>query len=94
MNGGCRYAHDGMPHKTKIPQKPEGIGAESKSIGDGDSGILLGLDLVKVFGMVVVVEYKAYKYESIESGSLDSAIVDFNDFMSQLAYQLIFNEIK
>ncbi|KAJ8521879.1 hypothetical protein ON010_g17759 [Phytophthora cinnamomi] len=36
-----------MPHKTKIPRKPEGVGAELKSIVDGDSGVLLGQDLVE-----------------------------------------------
>ncbi|EGZ13033.1 hypothetical protein PHYSODRAFT_512848 [Phytophthora sojae] len=43
-----KHCHDGIPHKTKIPRKPEGIGAEIKAIADGDSGILLGLELVEV----------------------------------------------
>ncbi|EGZ30653.1 hypothetical protein PHYSODRAFT_421212, partial [Phytophthora sojae] len=41
------YCHDGIPHKTKIPRKPEGVGAELKAIADGDSGVLLGLDLME-----------------------------------------------
>ncbi|KAJ8566255.1 hypothetical protein ON010_g6869 [Phytophthora cinnamomi] len=42
-----KYCHDGMPHKTKFPRKPEGAGAELKSVADGDSGVLLGVDLVE-----------------------------------------------
>ncbi|EGZ05655.1 hypothetical protein PHYSODRAFT_533351, partial [Phytophthora sojae] len=37
--------------------------------------------------MVVVDQYKA-----VESGFLESAIVNFNTFISQLAYQLVFND--
>ncbi|EGZ11818.1 hypothetical protein PHYSODRAFT_444785, partial [Phytophthora sojae] len=36
-----KYCHDGIPHKTRIPIKPEGVGAELKTIADGDSGVLL-----------------------------------------------------
>ncbi|KAJ0407213.1 hypothetical protein ATCC90586_004525 [Pythium insidiosum] len=42
-----KYSHDGLPHKTKIARKPEGKGTELKAIADGDSGILLGLELVE-----------------------------------------------
>ncbi|KAF4136960.1 Transposase IS4, partial [Phytophthora infestans] len=42
-----KYTHDGIPHLTKIQRKPEGVGAELKSIGDGDTGILLGLDIME-----------------------------------------------
>ncbi|OWY99251.1 hypothetical protein PHMEG_00029778 [Phytophthora megakarya] len=41
------YCHDGLPHKTKIARKPEGKGTELKSIADGESGVLLGLELVE-----------------------------------------------
>ncbi|OWY95099.1 hypothetical protein PHMEG_00034987, partial [Phytophthora megakarya] len=42
-----KYCHDGLPHKTKIARKPEGKGTELKSIADGESGVLLGLELVE-----------------------------------------------
>ncbi|GMF59478.1 unnamed protein product [Phytophthora fragariaefolia] len=42
-----KYCYDGIPHKTKIPRKPEGVGAELNAIADGDSGVLLGLDLME-----------------------------------------------
>jgi hypothetical protein len=42
-----KYTHDGIPHKTKIARKPEGVGAEMKSIADGDSGIILGFDIME-----------------------------------------------
>lgn len=32
-----------LPHKTKIIRKPEGVGAEIKSLCDGESGNLLHL---------------------------------------------------
>ena len=39
---GGESAHrvEGMPHKTKIARKPEGVGAEMKALCDGSSGIL------------------------------------------------------
>ncbi|POM59331.1 hypothetical protein PHPALM_31954 [Phytophthora palmivora] len=42
-----KYCHDGMPHKTKIPRKPEGVGAKLKAVADGDAGVLLGFDLME-----------------------------------------------
>ena len=36
-----------LPHKTKIMRKPQGIGAELKSLADGESGILLHLELME-----------------------------------------------
>lgn len=36
-----------LPHKTKIIRKPEGVGAELKSLADGESGILLHLELME-----------------------------------------------
>ena len=36
-----------LPHKTKIVRKPEGVGAELKSLADGESGILLHLELME-----------------------------------------------
>jgi hypothetical protein len=40
-----KYTVEGIPHKTKIIRKPEGKGAELKSIADGETG--LGLELVE-----------------------------------------------
>ncbi|POM61871.1 hypothetical protein PHPALM_29050 [Phytophthora palmivora] len=42
-----KYCHDDMPHKTKIPRKTEEVGAELKAVADGDSGVLLGWDLME-----------------------------------------------
>ena len=42
-----KYRHDGMPHKTKIPRKPEGVGAEMKSLCCGITGIMLKLDIME-----------------------------------------------
>ena len=36
-----------LPHKTKIVRKPEGVGAELKSLCDGESGILLHLEIME-----------------------------------------------
>ncbi|EGZ15938.1 hypothetical protein PHYSODRAFT_509615 [Phytophthora sojae] len=43
----AKYTHDGLPHVTKIARKPEGKGTELKSLADGDSGVLLGLELME-----------------------------------------------
>ncbi|KAG1702609.1 hypothetical protein DVH05_009558 [Phytophthora capsici] len=43
----AKYAHDGLPHMTKIARKPEGKGTELKAIADGDSGVLLRLKVVE-----------------------------------------------
>jgi Transposase IS4 len=40
----CIFA---LPHKTKIMRKPQGIGAELKSLADGESGILLKLEFME-----------------------------------------------
>ena len=40
----CIFA---LPHKTKIMRKPQGIGAELKSLADGESGILLHLGFME-----------------------------------------------
>ncbi|KAG1688951.1 hypothetical protein DVH05_002937 [Phytophthora capsici] len=42
-----KYCHDGIPHKTKIVRKPEGLCAELKAIADGDTGVILCLELVE-----------------------------------------------
>ncbi|GMF35412.1 unnamed protein product [Phytophthora fragariaefolia] len=42
-----KYAEEGLPHKTKIIRKTEGVGTELKAIADDDSGVLLGLELVE-----------------------------------------------
>ena len=39
-----KYRHDGMPHKTKIPWKPQGVGAEMKSLCCGVTGIIMKLE--------------------------------------------------
>ena len=46
---GADFKHraDGMPHKTKIIRKPEGVGAEMKSLCCGTTGILLRLDIME-----------------------------------------------
>ena len=40
-----KYTHDGISHLTKIQRKPEGVSEELKSIADGDTGILPGIDI-------------------------------------------------
>lgn len=35
----------GMPHVTKIPRKPKGVGLEFKCVADVSSGIMLGLEI-------------------------------------------------
>jgi hypothetical protein len=37
----------GMLHQTKIVRKPEGVGAEFKSIADAQSGCFLTLDIIE-----------------------------------------------
>ena len=41
------YTATGLPHVTKIPRKPEGVGAELKSCADGMSGVILSLDIME-----------------------------------------------
>ncbi|EEY55855.1 uncharacterized protein PITG_20740 [Phytophthora infestans T30-4] len=43
----AKFTHDGLPHKTKTAQKSEGKEPELKSLADGDSGVLLSLELVE-----------------------------------------------
>ena len=43
----AEYVAEGMPHKTKIVRKPEGVGAELKSMACGSTGILLKLDIME-----------------------------------------------
>ncbi|OQR88090.1 hypothetical protein ACHHYP_07563 [Achlya hypogyna] len=42
-----KYCVDGMPHKTKIPRKPESIGVEMKAVACGESGILLRIEIME-----------------------------------------------
>ena len=42
-----KYAVEGMPHVTKITRKPEGVGAEMKAVADGDTGCIIGVDLME-----------------------------------------------
>ena len=39
------YVVDGMPHKTKLPRKPKGVGTEIKSLACDDTGIILKLEI-------------------------------------------------
>lgn len=41
------YVAEGMPHRTKIAQKPEGVGAEMKALVCGETGIILKLDVME-----------------------------------------------
>ena len=43
----AEYIAEGMPHKTKIVRKPEGVGAELKAMACGSTGILLKLDYIE-----------------------------------------------
>ena len=42
-----KHSVDGMPHVTKIKQKPEGVGLEMKTLIDGDSNIMLRMELME-----------------------------------------------
>ena len=41
------YVAEGMPHKTKIAHKPEGVGAEMKALACGETGIILKLYMME-----------------------------------------------
>ena len=43
----AEYVAEGMPHKTKIVRKSEGVGAELKAMACGSTGILLKLDIME-----------------------------------------------
>ncbi len=45
--GNAKYKHDGMPHVTKIQRKPEGVGAELKTVACATTKILLKIDIVE-----------------------------------------------
>jgi hypothetical protein len=72
----AKYTVDGLPHKTKIQRKPEGKGAELKSMADGDSGILLGLDIVE--GKVISLSKKNFTYYSHSSTVNKTHLLDCN----------------
>ena len=42
-----KWKAEGMPHATKIVRKPEGVGAEMKAVADGQTGIILKLDVME-----------------------------------------------
>ena len=42
-----KYSAEGLPHVTKIARKPEGVGAEIKALADGESNIMLRLDIME-----------------------------------------------
>ena len=41
------FVAEGMPYKTKVARKLEGVGAEMKSLACGETGILLKLDIME-----------------------------------------------
>ena len=42
-----QYVAEGMPHKTKIARKPEGVGAEMKALACGETGNIMKLDMME-----------------------------------------------
>jgi hypothetical protein len=42
-----KYSWNGLPHLTKLPRKPRGVGAEMKAMCCGESGVLLRLNLME-----------------------------------------------
>ena len=42
-----KYRHNGMPHKTKISRKPEGVGAEMNPLCCGVTRIIMKLDIIE-----------------------------------------------
>jgi hypothetical protein len=53
------YSTEGMPHVTKIKRKPEGVGAEMKAVADGESGCILGVDMMEGKKRMAQVPYAA-----------------------------------
>lgn len=43
----AEYNADGAPHVTKIIRKPEGVGIEMKAMADGETGIIMQLDIME-----------------------------------------------
>lgn len=43
----AEYTTDGLPHVTKIKGKPRGVGAEMKAACDGESNIMLQLEIME-----------------------------------------------
>ena len=43
----ANWVAEGLPHVTKLQRKPEGVGAEMKSVCDGETNIMLGLDIME-----------------------------------------------
>ena len=44
---GCEGGMTGMPHVTKIPRKPEGVGAELKDVAGVATNLLLHLEIME-----------------------------------------------
>lgn len=42
-----QHAAEGLPHATKIARKPEGIGAEMKAVADGETGCIIGVEMME-----------------------------------------------
>jgi hypothetical protein len=53
------YAVEGLPHLTKIARKPRGVGAEMKAMCDGQSGILMSLELMEGKERESIKKYQA-----------------------------------
>jgi hypothetical protein len=55
----AQYSAEGLPHTTKIKRKPEGVGAEMKAVADGDTGCILGVDIMEGKKRMATVAYAA-----------------------------------
>ncbi len=53
------YSVDGMPYKTKLPEKPMGVGNELKIVSDGMTKIMLFMELQE--GKKVMSSKRWYK---------------------------------
>jgi hypothetical protein len=40
-----KWKVEGVPHSTKIPRKPESVGVELKDMADGETGIILAVEI-------------------------------------------------
>jgi len=102
-----KWSAEGMPHVTKIARKPKGVGAELKSCADGQSGIMLRLEIQE--GAEAMKDKKwadVYKYHTAVTLRLtepwhgsnrtvngDSAFASFVTAIALLAVGLFFRGI-
>ena len=103
-----KYRHDGMPHKTKIPRKPEGVGAEMKLLCCGTTGIMLKLDImegkdrqaVKPFyveygeGTAITLQLTQHYFESLRVVHADSAFSSENTGGSENSWPSVHGHCK